>query len=486
MRLSMKNLTIEKTSIIIAFVLLFTIALRVPTDTDTWWHIRSGEYILNNGTIQGDPFSHTQAGGTWINHSWGSQLIMYAVWQVGGDVGLAFYTAILAVGGMALLYQISAGNAYLRIFVMILGATTAAVFWSARPQMLSFFFTTVILWLAYRYKREGMDWLWGIVPLMWLWGNIHAGWSIGYLFIFAFIVGEAFNNLFGIDENTLSWTAWRKLLLVTVISIPLLALSPYTLDNLLVPINTVNIEALRASIQEWQSPNFQQTNMWAFIAMLMGVFFAFWGSRLKFDWSGFFLLIGTLFLALLYARNIAVFAVVATPILTHHFDNALSERKMILRPRRTVPLPMAILNIILIVAAVIGVGAYALSLFTPDNIREMQAEILPINAVNYLNENDLPREMFNSYNWGGYLMFAATDYPVFVDGRTDLYGEFVEDYIAIYRNRVESIEAELENYGVNLVVVEQGVSINAALSEISAWQITYEDDLAVIWVRDEN
>ena len=29
--------------------------------------------------------------------------------------------------------------------------------------------------------------------------------------------------------------------------------------------------------------------------------------------------------------------------------------------------------------------------------------------------------MFNSYNWGGYLMFKLPDYPVFVDGRTDLY-----------------------------------------------------------------
>lgn len=481
----MRNLTIQRTTIVIVFAMLFVIALRVPTDTDTWWHIRSGEYTLENGMIFGDPFSNTFADEAWINHSWGSQIILYGTWKLGGNVGLALYTAILAVGGMALLYQISAGNTYLKAFILILGATTAAIFWSPRPQMLSFFFSTVILWLVYRYKRQQIDWLWGIVPLMWLWSNIHAGWSIGYLFLIAFIVGEAFNNLLGIDENNLSWAGWRKLLLVTGISIPFLAISPYLLDNMLVPFNTVNIEPLRAFIQEWQSPNFQNQGTWAFIAMIMLLFMGLWTSKLKFDWSSFFLLIGTLFLALLYSRNIAVFAVVATPILTYHFDNALSERNIILRPRQTVPRPMALVNLTLIVIILLGVAVYALGILLPDNVSEEQAKILPVSAVNYLNENDLPTPIFNSYNWGGYLIFSAPDYPVFVDGRTDLYGDFVLNYNAIYNNFDDSALSELDTYGVNLVIVEAIAPINDALDESSDWNLDYSDAFATIWVRSE-
>ena len=482
----MQKLTIQRTSLIIVFVMLFTIALRVPTDTDTWWHIRSGEYTLNNGMIHSDPFSHTFADEAWINHSWGSQILMFGIWEVAGNAGLAFYTAILAVAGMALLYQISTGNTYLRAFILILGATTAAVFWSARPQMISFFFTTLILWLMYRYKRENKDWLWAIIPVMWLWSNLHAGWSIGYLFLIAFIVGEAFNNLMSITENTMSWAGWRKLVLATLISIPFLALSPYFLDNMLVPFNTVNIEPLRAFIQEWQSPNFQGQGTWAFIAMIMLLFMALWTSKLKFDWSGFFLLIGTLFLALLYSRNIAVFAVVATPILTHHLDNALTERKLILRPRQSVPRPMAIINVTLIVITILGVGLYAAGLLLPANVEEMQVDILPVAAVNYLNENDLPAELFNSYNWGGYLMFAAPDYPVYVDGRTDLYGDFVTDYASIYFDRADDIEAELEAQNINLVLVEVSAAINDALAESDNWTLEYEDELAMIWLRSDN
>src|SRR5688572_11401162 len=261
----MRSLNIERTSFFILIALLFAIAFRPPVDTDTWWHLRSADYMLNNGIIQGDPFSHTREGGTWINHSWGAQFLMLGFWRLGGDFGLALYTALLGLGGMLLLYKISAGNTYLRAFILILGAATAAVFWSPRPQLLSFFFTCLLLFLVFRYKREGKDWLWGIVPMFWLWANVHAAWSIGYLFLFAFIVGEAANNLLG--TATIGWQGWRKLVLVTVVSLPFLVLSPYFLNNVIVPLNIVNLDDLKTFIQEWQSPNFQGRETWPFIAM---------------------------------------------------------------------------------------------------------------------------------------------------------------------------------------------------------------------------
>ena len=78
----MRQLTIERTASIILFVLLFAMAARIPTDTDTWWHIRSGEHTLEHGMIYADPFSHTANGQPWINHSWGAQVIMALVWRL--------------------------------------------------------------------------------------------------------------------------------------------------------------------------------------------------------------------------------------------------------------------------------------------------------------------------------------------------------------------------------------------------------------------
>src|SRR6188768_401831 len=104
----MRQLTIERTAAVILFALLFALAARVPTDTDTWWHLRSGETMLRQGFIHTDLFSHTVNGNPWTNHSWGAQLIMLAFWKLAGNLGLTLYMAGLATGGMYLLFRASA------------------------------------------------------------------------------------------------------------------------------------------------------------------------------------------------------------------------------------------------------------------------------------------------------------------------------------------------------------------------------------------
>jgi hypothetical protein len=112
----LRQFTIEKLAFISLIALLFAIALRAPVDTDTWWHLRSGDYTLTQGMIYSDPFSHTFAGDTWINHSWGAQIIMLGFYQTLGDAGLMIFQAGLAVAGMFLLYQASTGSVYARGF----------------------------------------------------------------------------------------------------------------------------------------------------------------------------------------------------------------------------------------------------------------------------------------------------------------------------------------------------------------------------------
>ena len=48
-------------------------------------------------------------------------------------------------------------------------------------------------------------------------------------------------------------------------------INPYGLQMLLVPFQTISIGALRAYIQEWNSPNFQGHETWPFIALLLGI-----------------------------------------------------------------------------------------------------------------------------------------------------------------------------------------------------------------------
>jgi hypothetical protein len=481
----MRQLTIERAAGIIIFALLFALATRVPNDTDTWWHIRSGEYTLTQGMIYADPFSFTKAGEPWINHSWGSQLILYAAWQLAGNFGLAIYTAALATAGMYVLFRMSTGNVYLRGFALVIGAATAAVFWSARPQMISFFLSAVVLYLIYLYKHKQIDRLWLIPILMLVWGNMHAGFSIGFILLGGTIAGEILGNIFApAAENRISWLRLRKLITVTLVSVAALVINPYGLQMLTVPFQTVSIGALQDFIQEWNSPNFHERQTWPFIALLLGVFGAAGFSSKRLDVTDFVLLAGTAFMALLAGRNIAVFAVVATPILTYHLDALLSERGWVLQPVKRVTPRMARLNAVLVAVLVFAALLKVLVVLDRETVYEGQKLTLPLDAVAHLNAEQPAGPMFNSYNWGGYLMLATPQYPVFVDGRTDLYGnEVLLTYLNAARGGDEW-RATLDEYGIRLVVVEANSGLARALAEEPGWTRDYSDDLAVIYTRE--
>jgi hypothetical protein len=481
----MRRLTIERTATIILFVLLFAMAARIPTDTDTWWHIRSGAYTLQHGMIYADPFSHTAQGQPWINHSWGSQVIMSLVWAAAGNTGLTLLTAALATGGMAILFRMSAGNAYLRAFALVLGAAAAAVFWSPRPQMFSFFLSAVVLFILYRTKREKSDRLWALPVIIGLWANLHAGWSIAFLLIGGTIAGEILGNLFSRgSEDVMPWRGIRKLTLVALVSVAALLINPYGLQLLAVPFQTVGIGALQNYIQEWLSPDFHRRETWPFIALVIALLGAVGASRKRLDWTDFTLISGTFFMALLAGRNIALFAVVATPALTVYLNSALEARGWVIRSARFASPIQARLNAILIAVVLLGALAKLWLAIAPAAVADAQADIFPVAAVEYLNANPPDGPMFNSYNWGGYLMFAAPEVPVFVDGRTDLYGDVILDQYLKTTTAGDGWRETLDTYGIRLVLVEGGSGLARALASEPDWTQAYADDLAVIYTRE--
>ncbi|MFN8564462.1 MAG: hypothetical protein U0703_23230 [Anaerolineae bacterium] len=479
----MRNLTIERTMTIILFALIFALAARVPVDTDTWWHIRSGEYTLSHGMIYADPFSFTMQGQPWVNHSWGSQIILYAAWQIGGALGLSVFTAALATAGMFFIYKMCEGSSYMRAFVLIIGAAAAAVFWSPRPQMLSFFLSAVVLYLLYLYRRKKADRLWLIPILMAVWGNLHAGFSIGFIFMGGVIVGESLGRLFNPKGEYLSWRQIGKLIAIGLISAAALVINPYGLQMLLVPFQTVGIGALRNFIQEWNSPNFQGRETWGFVILLLGVLGAAGASKRRINWTDFVLVSGTAFMALLAGRNIAVFAVAATPVLTYHLDSILTERGWLLQPIQRITARMARLNLILVIVVLVGALLKVLLILEPISLDADMRAYLPVGAAEYLSQAQPLRPMFNSYNWGGYLMFANPDYPVFVDGRTDLYGDaFLTEYLQTAVGG-DGWRETLDHYGINTVVIEKDSGLARRLRDEPGWSEAYDDAMASVFVR---
>jgi len=142
----------------------------------------------------------------------------------------------------------------------------------------------------------------------------------------------------------------------------------------------------------------------------------------------------------------------------------------------------------LLVVIALGCGVQVYYPLTVQANLKAQERFLPVGAVDFIEEHQgsLPGEMFNSYNWGGYLIWRLYPrYRVFIDGRTDIYDDaFVGEYLKVVWLS-EGWEEVLERYKVNFILIERASVLAKFLNSGLArdWRLAYEDEMASIFVR---
>jgi hypothetical protein len=492
------GLTTGALLVAILFVAIFAMAIRQPTDTDTWWHLKSGQLMWETGQVlRTDPFSHTVAGQPWINHGWLAQVLLWPVYRALGLAGLALLLAAIVTVAFALVYSQCQGKPYIATFVVLLAAVASSVIWAIRPQIFSLLLAAIVAYLLDRYKRMGNSrWLWPLPLLVALWVNCHGGFVIAFILMGCYLVGETLNRL-----TTTSPSAFqiKPLLVVMLLCIPAILLNPNTIKMIPYAYQTVSIGQLQDFIQEWAAPDFHNLQLHPFIWLLLLTLAAMGLSRRRADWTNLALVGIFGYMGLLAVRNIALFALVAPPVLTRHAVAALDDLALVprlswlaalthtlspARPRRT----QTLLNLLLLLLVLVGAGAKAGLDLARLQDPAVWGRGLPLEAVQYLREQEMPGPMFNTYNWGGYLIWSL--YPgerVFVDGRTDLYAlnsRVLEDYAVVHWLR-PGWRQVLDNYGIGFILTERTGLLDVMLAETGGWQAAYQDDIAVIYVRSQ-
>lgn len=496
-------LTTQRLLIAILFVALFAMAARVQVDTDTWWHLASGRWMVEHGQVlKHDPFSHTMAGEPRIQHGWLVQIFMYGLYAALGHTGLVLGVAAVVTLAFVFVFRLGGGTPYLRAFTTLLAAITSAVVWVARPQIVSFLLTAVFAYLLDRYKRRGRAPLWLLPLLTVLWVNCHGGFITAFILMGGYIVGEGANWLLGWrsrEEGTLSAGQIRTLFFVFLICLVVVAVNPQTYRMYGYPFQTVSMGVLRDFIQEWRSPDFHGLHLHPFIWMLLLTLAAMGFSGRRADLTDVGLVAGFAYMSLLAGRNIALFALLDGPVLARYGAPALARLAGAVRARwRDAPDEgewprargrpplsprLALLNWILLGVVVAAALVKVAMPLLPAEREKAMADFLPVEAVRYIQQERLPGPMFNSYNWGGYLIWTLyPDYPVFVDGRTDLYDDpFLRRYLDVVLVRKNWREV-LARYGIRFVLVEQDSVLARFLAADDGWQQRYADDRAVIFV----
>jgi hypothetical protein len=477
----------------ITFLAIFAMAVRVSVDSDTWWHLRAGSWMVENGRIlRTDPFSLTRQAAEWEYPGWLAQIIIFGVYKAGGFGGLNLLTACMVVVAFAFVWTLTKERPLVKSFVIIVAVAASGVYWAARPYIFSFALTGFFLWVLEKDRAQPWRGLW-LLPLgMALWVNLHGGFAIGFILIAAYLLGGLLEGGFAwLSGQTDFQAAWKlvrpqaiRLGSVGLVSALAAFLNPSGPSMLLYPFKTISIGVLQDYIQEWQSPNFHRPELLPFLVLILLTIIALAVSRTRKRPVEIVLVVGFLYMALMAGRNIAMYALVATPVLTRHLGSGLG----VLLDHRPQPpqFPDRIahrINLLLLVLVAIAVGLKIAVPLGAEFNRRAIADSLPVEAVAFIQEHQPPEELLNSYNWGGYITWTLyPDYPSFVDGRTDLFDdELLSRYLSTWRAE-PGWEGFLDQWNVNTVLIEPEAPLAAALLA-SGWEILYQDNQAVLFTH---
>ncbi|TKJ31133.1 MAG: hypothetical protein CEE40_02430 [Chloroflexi bacterium B3_Chlor] len=475
--------------LLVLLLCIFFMASREVTDPDFWWHLRTGQHILETRSIpRQDIFSYALPDQPWITHEWLTEVILYLIYSVSGQEGLILTFAALITGAFGLLYLQCPGRPYLAAFVIILAAITSAVTWGVRPQMFSLFLSSAFLYILHSYERGRTKIIWLMPPLMVLWANLHGTFLLGLVFPSVHIVGATIANLCrGSGEQTLAWRDVRRLLIVTLIAGVAPLANPNGIRLLLYPFGTLGSPAMQAYIMEWFSPDFHQIQFQPLALFILLIVVALGLSRRTPSATGFLFLVGFGYASLRSARHIPFFVLTGTPILAaqllHIWQRSKWSRRFTPRRRQRATIYL-VLNWLLLSLVVFG-GAIKVGLTLRGNVAAQRAAF-PVEAVDFIVERRITGNMYNLYHWGGYLIWRLyPDHKVFIDGRADVYGDaFIDQYLQVYQLR-EGWEEPLDAYEVTLVIIDEGSPLSTVLNERPDWERRYADEKAAIFVTHE-
>jgi hypothetical protein len=414
------------------------------------------------------------------------QVLWYGVFAGTGWVGVSLGLAGLVTAAFALVWQVTPGHLYLRAFATLLGVVTTSLIWTARPQMFSFILAALLLFALERYKRSGSRLIYGLPLLTALWANLHGGFAIAFMLLAAYVVGETVNRLTGhTADPTLAWSQIGLLLALGLAGFLAVALNPYGWRMWTYPFLTLNIDILRQAIQEWNSPNFHTPITWPFIGMFLLTVMVMGRSTRPVDWSDL-AVVGLWSVWSFFAvRNIGLYGLLTVPALARYSDDALRDYLPLERWGRPQPAFFIRLNwVVLGGLTFLALSYIGLTLRQIPTTLEAQ---LPAQAVQFIQENHPPGPLFNSYNWGGYLIYKLwPEYPVYIDGRTDLYqDEFIRRYLQVMAAD-EGWEKTLAEANINLVLIENQSGLDRFMALSPLWREVYREELAVVYVRATN
>ncbi len=464
----------------VALATISAIAVREPRDPDLWWHLATGRYIVAERRVPAfDVFSHTAVGHRWVTHEWLSDLLLYGGYRLLGMSGLVLLFAALIVATYVLVYRRCQARGIAASASVMLAAAASAMTWGVRPQMFSLFFASLYLYILEDGGGRKLARLWALPLLSLLWANLHSSFVVGLVLVAAFALAEEWNWLWA-WKGSGPWLSARarRLMLVWVGCLALSLVTPNGISAALFPFGTLSNGFIQSHIEEWFSPDFHAPWAWPLAAFWLALLGACALSPRRASARDVLLLLGAGAAGLYSARHVPFLGLVGAPLLAQQLTGPELGAGPGVHTRRPVKpvLGVAVGLAALALAVTIGIRVFRVmrASATVDTTR------YPVTAVAFIEREQLDRPLYNTYHWGGYLIWRG--HKVFVDGRAELYGdEVLGEYLKAYRVAPDW-EKPLLDHDVGVVLIETDSSLAVVLRASGRWRQVYRDELATVFV----
>lgn len=478
--------------VIFCITLFFAIFIRDP---DFFFHVKAGEDILRHGAIPAtDPYSFTHTGGAWHAHEWLFEIIIYLLFHHLGYLGVKAFVALM---GIAALFTSAAAltrrhNADLPLIAGM--ALLLAPFLTPRPQLFTYLFFAIYLFalLRYKYRAESRH-LWGLPLMMVVWVNVHGGYLLGIAIIAGFIITEWFGAR--LAQSPVEHRKRLRPLLITLLLVTAASLiNPWGIHHWWFPFELMGNSAVGA-ISEWQSLDFKDLYARGYLVAIALLLIVYLYAPRRPDLTELVIPWGMITASFIAVRHMPLAYLAMLPFLIHKLTEWLtsfsfrnhawvSRLRATLSAGRELGSRETLLNwLVLLVVTTLFAVSYPLH--HADDEAKLN-ELVPARATDFILASNLSGRMFNTYHYGGYLIFRlAPQQQVFIDIRGDMYGKaLMEDYRTAYQAK-PGWQAILDRYAIDYIVCESTAPLLEAVTSSGLFATVYRDTESAVLVRND-
>jgi hypothetical protein len=489
-----------KITIVLLGILAVVLGFREIYSPDIGFHLKAGDWILKNLQFPGnDVFTYTVGSHAYIDLHWLYQLFVVLVNNLSGELGIVLSNifVILACYGV-LLYRLKIKSPLFELpfwqLFLFFAVTSVAVLFETRPQIFSWLFLNLILYILEKYAEGKKINLIFLPVIMLIWVNTHSLFILGWIVIGSYVLGVSWRDR----------KVWTPLTMYALLSFAICFLNPYFFQGVAFPFRQLqllhNDSIFKSGIAELTSPfsldgyfyngRFMliQPILWFHLFFIVSVIIFFKRlKRIQLHELLLFLFFG--FLAVTAVRNIALFMFVVLPMTVFSLRSDVGQdgntpRRWWDSIRGQIILNTVIGIVTLVFITAVISGAYYNSYRSNERFGyRFNNLMLPYHAAHFLRENNLTGKILNHFNFGGFLMYMVPQ-QVSIDGRNEVMGEeFYYQYNTLW-NAIDK-KPMIEKYQPQIIIFPHQ---NEFLwihyfKQDTTWRLAYFDEQAAIYLR---